>query len=189
MDLDAADVSHAPARASLPHPIVKDAAGEPTGLLRNVGGMLSRFHAEAAAVPPLDYLERVHQQYIATGLTSVIERGATLDGYRAYEALRRADRLKVRSTVTIRIPQANDAAQVERFVSTMPVRFGSGDDWLKVGPLKIFVDGGILIGTAFMRDPFGAGAHDLYAIDDPTYRGFLTLTPEQWSEVLRVQGR
>ncbi len=159
--------------------IVKDAAGEPTGLLRNVGGMLARFHAEAAAVPPLDLLERVHQQYIATGLTSVIERGATLDGYRAYEALQRAGRLKVRSTVTIRIPRPDDAAQVERFVSGLPFRFGSGDDWLKVGPLKIVADGGILIGTSFMREPYGPGARQLYAVDDPRYRGFLTLTPEQ----------
>jgi len=169
--------------------VVKDAAGEPTGLLRNVGGMLSRFHAEAAAVPPPDYLERVHQQYIATGITSVIERGATLDGYRAYEALQRAGRLKVRSTVTIRIPRANDAAEVERFVSGLPVRFGSGDDWLKVGPLKIVADGGILIGTAFMREPYGAGARQLYAIDDPSYRGFLTLTPEQIKTAVAIGHR
>jgi predicted amidohydrolase YtcJ len=159
--------------------IVKDTRGEPTGLLRNVGSMLARFQPSEAAVPPLDVLERVHRQYVATGITSVIERNATVEGYRAYEALQRAGRLSVRATVTLRIPQPADAAQVERFITGLPFRFGSGDDWLKVGPLKIFVDGGILIGTAFMRQPYGAGAHDLYAIDDPAYRGFLTLTPEQ----------
>jgi predicted amidohydrolase YtcJ len=52
--------------------IVKDAAGEPTGLLRNVGGLLARFRSDAASTPPLDALERVHDQYIATGITSVI---------------------------------------------------------------------------------------------------------------------
>jgi predicted amidohydrolase YtcJ len=109
----------------------------------------------------------------------VIERSATVEGYRAYEALERAGRLRVRATVTLRIPEPGDAAKVERFVAGLPFTFGSGDDWLKVGPLKIFVDGGILLGTAFMREPYGAGAHDLYAIDDPAYRGFLTLTPEQ----------
>ncbi len=169
--------------------IARDAAGEPTGLLRNVGGMLSRFHAEAAAVPPLDLLARVHQQYIATGITSVIERGATLDGYRTYEALQRAGRLKVRATVTIRIPRANDAAEVERWVSALPVRFGSGDDWLKVGPLKIVADGGILIGTAYMREPYGPGARQLYAIDDPRYRGFLSLTPEQIKTAVAIAHR
>jgi predicted amidohydrolase YtcJ len=166
--------------------IVKDAAGEPTGLLRNVGALLARFHTEAAAVPPLDALARVHEQYIATGITSVIERAATVDGYKAYEDLKRANRLKVRSTVTIRVPHPEDAADVERFVSGLPFHFGSGDDWLKVGPLKIFTDGGILIGTAYMREPYGPGAHDLYAIDDPRYRGFLTLTPAQIKAAIAI---
>ncbi len=159
--------------------IAKDARGEPTGLLRNVGAMLAPFRPSASAIPPPDMLERVHQQYVRTGITSVIERDGTVEGYRAYEALQRAGRLHVRATVTFRIPHPEDAAQVEQFIAGLPFRFGGGDDWLKVGPLKIFVDGGILLGTAFMRDPYGAGAHDLYAIDDPAYRGFLTLTPEQ----------
>jgi predicted amidohydrolase YtcJ len=169
--------------------IVKDARGEPTGLLRNVGSMLARFRLSESVVPPLDTLERVHRQYVATGITSVIERGATVEGYRAYEALQRAGRLNVRATVTLRIPHPEDAAQVERFITGLPFRFGSGDEWLKVGPLKIFVDGGILIGTAFMRDPYGAGAHDLYAIDDPAYRGFLTLTPEQIRSAIAIGHR
>ncbi len=179
-------------RASVNPPggaIVKDAAGEPTGLLRNVGGLLARFRTGASAVPPLAMLERVHQQYIATGITSVIERGATLDGYKAYEALRGADRLHLRSTVTIRIPDPQDPAAVERWISALPVRFGGGDEWLKVGPLKIVVDGGILIGTAFMREPYGPGARELYAIDDPAYRGFLTLTPDQIASAVAIAHR
>ena len=63
----------------------------------------------------------------------------------------------MRATVTFRIPHPEDAAQVERFITGLPFTFGSGDDWLKVGPLKIFVDGGFAR-TAFMRDPHGAGA-------------------------------
>ena len=100
--------------------IVKDARGEPTGLLRNVGSMLARFQPSESAAPPLDMLERVHRQYVATGITSVIERGATVEGYRAYEALQRAGRLNVRATVTFRIPHPEDAAQVERFITGLP---------------------------------------------------------------------
>jgi predicted amidohydrolase YtcJ len=169
--------------------IVKDASGQPTGLLRNVGSLLSRFQPRESAVPSLDELQRVHEQYLATGITSVIERAATVEGFRAYEALHSADRLKVRATVTFRVPHADDAAQVEQFVTGLPFRFGSGDDWLKVGPLKIFVDGGILIGTAFMREPYGTGAHQLYAIDDPKYRGFLTLTPDQIKAAVAIGHR
>ncbi len=169
--------------------IVKDASGEPTGLLRNVGSLLARFRAAATAEPTTDGLEQVHAQYLAAGITSIIERGATLNGYHTYEALRRADRLRVRSTVTIRIPHAEDPAAVERFIAGLPFRFGSGDEWLKVGPLKVVADGGILIGTSFMREPYGLGARQLYAVDDPRYRGFLTLTPQQIAAAFAIGHR
>jgi predicted amidohydrolase YtcJ len=169
--------------------IARDAAGDPTGLLRNVGSMLARFRPADAAVPPLEMLERVHQQYVRTGITSVIERDATVEGYRAYEALQRAGRLRVRATVTLRLPHPEDAADVERFVTGLPLAFNRGDDWLKVGPLKIFADGGILLGTAFMREPYGPGARDLYAIDDPSYRGLMTLTPAQLRAAVAIGRR
>jgi predicted amidohydrolase YtcJ len=168
--------------------IVKDAAGNPTGLLRNVASLLTRFRSASDRVP-LDTLEQVHQQYLGAGITSVIERGASLEGYQTYEALKRADRLRLRATVTIRIPRADDTAGVERFVRSLPFRFGDGDDWLKVGPLKIVADGGILIGTSFMREPYGLGARQLYAVDDPHYRGFLTLTPEQIASAIAIGHR
>ena len=142
--------------------IVKDAAGEPTGLLRNVGGLLARFRPGADEFPSTT-LEQVHRQYLAAGITSVIERGASLEGIRPIEALKAADRLRLRATVTIRVPPADDSAGVERFVRSLPLRFGDGDDWLKAGPLKIVADGGILIGTSFMREPYGLGARQLYA--------------------------
>jgi predicted amidohydrolase YtcJ len=168
--------------------IVKDSAGEPTGLLRNVGDLLARFRPAAARVP-LETLEQVHQQYLTVGITSVIERGATLEGYQTYDAMKRAGRLRVRATVTVRIPRADDPAAVERFIQGLPFRFGDGDEWLKVGPLKIVADGGILIGTSFMRDPYGKGARQLYAVDDPSYRGFLTLTPEQIASAVAIGHR
>ena len=171
--------------------IVKDTAGEPTGLLRNVGTLLARFRSRTSSSGgvSLDMLEQVHRQYLAAGITSVIERGASLDGYKTYEALRRADRLRVRATVTIRIPRADSPAEVERFIENLPFRFGSGDEWLKAGPLKIVVDGGILIGTSFMRKPYGLSARQLYAVDDPSYRGFLTLTPEQIASAIAIGHR
>jgi predicted amidohydrolase YtcJ len=165
--------------------IVKDAAGEPTGLLRNAGGLLARFRP-ASAGAPLDLLERVHRQYLAVGITSVIERGATLPGFDTYRRLKDAGRLQVRATVTIRVPDARDSAAVERFIQGLPFRFGEGDEWLKAGPLKLVADGGILIGTSFMRKPFGRGARELYAIDNPADRGFLTLTSEQIAAAIGI---
>ena len=165
--------------------VVKDAAGEPTGLLRNAGGLLARFRPTLEAMP-LDMLERVHRQYLAAGITSVIERGATLQGFETYRQLKDAGRLHLRATVTIRVPDATDSAAVERFIGGLPFKFGEGDEWLKAGPLKLVADGGILIGTSFMRKPFGRGGRELYAIDDPDDRGFLTLTPAQIAAAIGI---
>ena len=158
--------------------IVKDASGEPTGVLRNAGRLLARFGYKTGA-PPLAALEQVHRQYLAAGITSIIERGATLEGYDTYKALHAAHRLRVRSTVTIRVPDAGEPTAVERFIDGLPVGFGEGDEWLEAGPLKLVADGGILIGTAFMRAPYGPGARQLYALDNPEDRGFLSITAEQ----------
>ena len=165
--------------------IVKDASGEPTGVLRNAGSLLARFGYKTGA-PPLDALEQVHRQYLAAGITSIIERGATLEGYYTYKALHAARRLLVRSTVTIRVPEAGESTAVERFIDGLPVGFGEGDEWLKAGPLKLVADGGILIGTAFMRTPYGPGARELYALDNPEDRGFSTITPEQIRNAVAV---
>ncbi len=48
--------------------IVKDAAGDPTGLLRNAGGMLARFRPPSGGGAH-DMLERVHRQYLGRALT------------------------------------------------------------------------------------------------------------------------
>jgi predicted amidohydrolase YtcJ len=185
--------------ADTPNPpggaIVKDAAGQPTGLLRNVGDLIGRFRGSAEDTVPLRMLERVHEAYAQAGITSVIERGATLDGWRTYEALRRDRReykwaslapLIVRAAVTIRIPRPDDAAATEQFVRELPFKPGDGDDWLAARQLKIVVDGGILAGTAYMRQPYGLDSRALYGVDDPDYRGFLTLTREQIASAIAI---
>ncbi len=62
---------------------------------------------------------------------------------------------------------------------TIPSRYGPtgvGDDWVRIGPLKVMLDGGMLIGTAYMREPWGAS--DVYQITDPNYRGLLNVQPD-----------
>jgi hypothetical protein len=168
--------------------IVRDARGEATGLLRNVGGLLSKYRSgeRDENQPSLEALERVHEAYARAGITSIGERGASLAGYQTYEALRRAGRLALRATVTIRIPDPRTRESVERFVATLPVRPRGGNEWLKPGPLKIVADGGILAGTSFMREPYGLSARSLYGIEDPGYRGFMTLSRQQIADAIDV---
>jgi predicted amidohydrolase YtcJ len=169
--------------------IVKDEAGEPTGLLRNVGPLLARFQPAGGDEVPLAGLEQVHRHYQQVGITSVIERGAGIAGYRAYEELKARGRLGVRATVTLRVASDGSVEGTEAFIRALPVRFGQGDDRLRVGPLKIVADGGILAGTAYMREPYGLGAAGLYGVDDPHYRGFLTVGPDKIKNIIRTGHR
>src|SRR5262249_46288780 len=59
---------------------------------------------------------------------------------------------------------------------------GAGDEWVRIGPIKLFLDGGMLNGTAYMRQPWPRG--DTYQIGEDTYRGLLFIQPKQWARVL-----
>jgi hypothetical protein len=171
--------------------IARDATGEPTGLLRNMGPVLARFDTrQPRQGSSLDMLERVHEAYAALGITSIVEGAATIDGYRAYQDLRRAGRLRVRAAVTLVAQSDGTRPGAERFLDTLPGAFNAGDEWLKIGPVKLFADGGILTGTAFMREPWGPAAASLYGLTNPADRGFLTLPPDRLrATILAAHGR
>ena len=46
-----------------------------------------------------------------------------------------------------------------------------GDEWIKAGPLKITVDGGIHWGTTWLSEPYGPRRTEFYRNPDPTYTG------------------
>ena len=45
------------------------------------------------------------------------------------------------------------------------------DPWLRIIGIKCFLDGGMLTGSAYMREPWGLSK--IYSIEDPNYRGVL----------------
>ena len=123
--------------------IVKDATGQPTGLLRNVGALLSRFQNAADDTVPLDMLDRVHEAYSRAGHHER-DRARRHDGWVARVQQRRctsrdtarqyrqrgdtdaATPLRVRAAVTIRIPQPDDAAATEQWVRDASVQAWRG---------------------------------------------------------------
>ncbi len=168
--------------------IARTPAGEPTGLLFNAERLLAA-HRPKLVEMPVDGLASVLRAYNAVGITSVIERATDRAGYRTYEALARDGRLSVRATISFRVVSDGSLEDTERFISALGVTPGQGDEWLRVGPLKIFADGGILGGSSFMREPYGPQAGALYGIRDPQWRGKLTLTPTQIANIFRAGHR
>jgi predicted amidohydrolase YtcJ len=168
--------------------IVKDAQGEPTGVVENARDLVGKHipPREVSEEAHLQALARLLQRYHAVGITSIFERNSSVEGYRTYEKLKAAGRLTVRVVVTIGQRSDGTVLGMEKWLKGLPLKFGDGDDWLRVGPIKFFVDGGILYGTAYMIEPYGKGAVPLYGLSDPKQRGALSLSPDKVENVIRA---
>ena len=166
--------------------IVRDDKGRPW--LLSGGSQYIRKHVprpEYSKEEKLRALKRVHDAYVSVGITSIFERALNADGWRLYQALKHRGDLQLRVTATIR-QQFSSGKQVEDFTTKLCLTTGSGDDWLRVGPLKITVDGGIHWGTAHLREPFGPRRINFYkneTLVDPDYNGQLRYSVDQMRDV------
>lgn len=127
--------------------IERDATGEPTGLLREnaielLGGNIG---FEAGNLSETDLLNAIHSAH-KLGLTGIHNvEGA--DSLRLFQRLRAQDKLAFR--VTHMIPSGN----LEHAIA-LGVRGGFGDEWLRIGGVKIFADGSLGSQTAWMLESF-----------------------------------
>lgn len=167
--------------------IIKDEKGEPTGLILGAPQLLAQWRNERAATQAemVEALKRMQRAYNRAGITSTIDRGQGAGGFRAYQELQRRGEMSVRSFLTYRISGQGAPQKVREEIERIPFVTGWGDDWLRVGSLKIVMDGGILIGTAYLREPYGEHT-DVYGYDDPDYRGVLAVPRENAVEVARA---
>ena len=97
-------------------------------------------------------LKSMLARYNSVGITSIMDRYEGPDGFRAYQALYESGELTARSYVTYAIQAQGTPAQVRAEIERIPFVTGWGDNWLRVGNLKTILDGGILIGTAYLRE-------------------------------------
>ena len=128
----------------------RDESGEPTGVLRE--SALGR--VRAAIAPPTEAqiaaaLERSGRAFLEQGVTSVAEAGIRDPAeLRAYQGLRRRGGLPVRTYLMMMLDESLDA------LSGLGLRTGFGDDWLRIGPVKLFSDGSLGGRTARLRQPY-----------------------------------
>jgi len=130
----------------------------------------------------IDAMHRVILRYNEAGITSITEREVDPTILRRFRALVAQGRLSVR--VTMSFPgELRNAEDVRRLIDRMGLKPREGDDWLRAGQLKIFVDGGIHWGTTFLREPYGVKRAAFYALDDPDFLGNIKHTTEEMAEV------
>jgi hypothetical protein len=153
--------------------IVRDQLGEPNGILKNAGSLLKGLSAaeEFTREEKLQALEQMLHRYVEAGLTAVGDRAVTPEDIGLYEELKTKGRLPLRVVMTWRLNAAPDLAQLERRIREAPYVTGRGDEWLKFGAFKVTLDGGMTIGTAFQRAPYGEFGRQLYGMTKPDDRG------------------
>ena len=161
--------------------IVKDDRGEPTGVLEDAVALTARWLPEKVPSESqvLDSLEQTLRAYAKVGITSITERATDADGWKLYRKLQSQNRLPLRANLTILMKSKGTVEEIEQTIRDLPFKPGNGDDHLRVGTLKLGVDGGVLYGTAFLREPYGRQSFSLYGLSDPQYRGKLQVDARQ----------
>ena len=167
--------------------IAKDDKGEPTGLILGAPQLLQsvRGSRPVTAKDRLWALKSMLARYNSVGITSIMDRYEGPDGFRAYQALYESGELTARSYVTYAIQAQGTPAQVRAEIERIPFVTGWGDNWLRVGNLKTILDGGILIGTAYLRESWGPNTQ-IYGFVDPDYRGVLSVTKDNLFEMAKT---
>lgn len=127
--------------------IDRDEHGEPTGVLREsiataVGGMQPEPTGDELA----EALRQGGLEFRRHGFTSATEAGIRSSAQlRAYQQLWRHGELPLRSYLMMILDETLDE------LVSLGIQTGFGDDWLTIGPAKLFADGSIGGRTARMR--------------------------------------
>jgi predicted amidohydrolase YtcJ len=148
--------------------IVRDADGEPTGILREAAGSLIVEPDDQTALPGL--LRSAMDRLLSHGLTGVHDIDGA-DAWSAFQTLRAADDMPIR--VHKLIPRVDLDAHIDAGHAT-----GDGDAWLRTGPVKLFTDGALGSHSCLMTHGFA---------DEPDNHGIaVTPYPELRELVLRA---
>lgn len=147
--------------------------GEPTGILRGWSALI-RLPGEKRQPSKEDQYARLNalfKDYNSVGLTAVIDRNASVNAMELYTRMKEHGDLTLRIGLSRAVGNRGTAedmiAQVEA-IAKEPLSQRS-DNWLRTLGVKMFLDGGMLTGSAFMMQPWGVS--QIYGIDDPGYRG------------------
>ncbi len=160
--------------------------GEPTGILRNCARYIKE---ESPDQKPTEAdrerrLIELLGDYNSVGITSIIDRDAYDPAIERYQRMHESGRLSVRVAISRHIETLGAIDKVLdeiRKVARHPLK--GGGPRLRIVGIKTYLDGGMLTGSAYMREPWGVSR--IYAIDDPNYRGVLFIPPERLSAIVR----
>jgi predicted amidohydrolase YtcJ len=138
--------------------VVRDASGQPTGILKdNAMEIVSRIVPEASREMNLRAARAALAEAARHGVTT-IQDNSSVDALPTYQELR------ARGELTARMYVWRYASGALEPLLKAGVRTGLGDEWIRLGALKILSDGSMGSGTAAFFEPYA---------DDPGTSGLL----------------
>jgi len=161
-----------------------------TGLIR-----LSAFKLFKLPVKkPLTYQERQEalvvmlKRYNQLGITSICSGSGNYGSFEMYRELNKKNKLTTRifQNILFNLPPGTTTKMLSDSLKTFRYVTGYGDEMVRIGALKIVLDGGILTGTAYLREPWGEKAHTIFGIDDTAYRGVLNYSREEVLAIVKA---
>ena len=142
---------------------------------------LSNQEAQAALVEMLN-------RYNRYGITSLFSGAGDFESVKIYQDMSEKKILTARIYQNILLQTTGSISKksVTDILRSYESITGSGDKWVKIGSLKVFLDGGILTGTAYLQEPWGEKAGKIFDIEDPSYRGIVNYSREELFDIVSV---
>ena len=144
--------------------------GELNGVIRERQDIVSELIPEATYEEVRESLIGILKDQLRLGITSFVHATGSIESYPEWEhvySMHRGSLPRAAIQVYWKGPEA---------MSTFGRRTGDGDDHLRLGPIKIFVDGGFTGPAAFTKEPYKG---------ETEYRGKLSLAPEELRRIIR----
>ena len=159
--------------------------GEPTGLLREMGRFVKIKGKAKSPTPEETYArtKELFRDYNSVGLTTVCDRGASKDSIARYEDMLKKGDLTVRLRCSHTFATVGMWRTIEKSIDeVLENPLTKGGDMLRIVGTKIWLDGGMLTGSAYMRQPWGVS--QIYGISDPEFRGTLNVDAEKLEKMV-----
>jgi len=159
-------------------------SGELTGLLLQPPAFnrVKRLLPGPGADAKVRAIEHGQRLFSRAGVTSVVDPALTPDAMRAYQQLWASDALRVRTSMTtildMNVPLSLTHDALLTKVEALGPFTGFGDAMLRLGQLKLFVDG--FVETAWLHAPYA---------NDSTFHGVQAVPRETLEAVLRLASR
>ncbi len=161
--------------------------GELTGILRSCTRLVKTKSKEkpASADDQRARLKELMTAYNSVGLTSIADRNAGDGAVKLFDELRKSDELTCRVFLSYAINAQDPLDKIEtRLVAASKHPLHAYNNWVWLRGVKIFLDGGMLTGSAYMRQPWGVSS--IYSITDADYRGLKYVEQEKLEKIAHL---